>query len=135
MAAAHARAAEQNGAAGGPLQITGLVLSIGGLGGLGGLYYLGKNDAAVAGILLGGFGVQLLGLVLVGIGAQAKVNANGHAVDAMNYYNDAVGSRGRPARRRRHGGTGRRPAADQCSLPPIAPTPRSRSRTPRRAAT
>jgi hypothetical protein len=47
--------------------------------------------------------MQLLGLLLVGGGAQAKVNANGHAVDAVNHYNDAVGSRGGscapPARR------------------------------------
>ncbi|MBV8201017.1 MAG: hypothetical protein JOZ15_10390 [Acidobacteria bacterium] len=38
--------------------------------------------------------MQLLGLALVGGGAQAKVDANGHAVDAMNYYNDAVGALG-----------------------------------------
>ena len=93
-ARAHAYDAESNGAAVAPLQISGLILSVGGLGGLGGLYYLGKDDKAMAGFLLGGLGMQLLGLALVGAGAQARVNANGHAVDAMNYYNDAVGSQG-----------------------------------------
>ena len=90
----HAYDAESDGAAAAPLQITGVALSLGGLGGLGGLGYLGSNDKAAAGLLIGGIGMQLVGLILVAAGAQAKVSANGHAVDAMNHYNDAVGSRG-----------------------------------------
>ncbi len=90
----HARDAQASGGAAVPLQIAGGVIAFSGLGGLAGLGYIDKNNATAAGLLLGGFGVQILGLILVGVGAQAKVNANGHAVDAMNYYNDAVGSRG-----------------------------------------
>jgi hypothetical protein len=93
-ARANAEAAEANGAAVVPLQAVGATLGVGGLGGLSGIAFLGKNGSTAAGLLLGGLGVQLLGLVLVAAGAQAKVNANGHAVDAMNYYNDAAGSRG-----------------------------------------
>jgi hypothetical protein len=94
-ARAHARAAEADGAAVVPLQGVGATVAVGGLGGLGGIAFLGKNGSTAAALLLGGLGVQVLGLALVAAGAQAKVGANGHAVDAMNYYNDAVGSRGR----------------------------------------
>jgi hypothetical protein len=99
-AAAHAQAAQIDGSNAGPLQVTGAIVAAMGLGGLGGLYYIDKNNAAAAGILAGGFGVQLIGLILVGIGAQLKVNAHGHAVDSMNYYNDAVGSQGSACARR-----------------------------------
>jgi hypothetical protein len=91
----HAIDAESDGSAAVPLQITGGVLAFGGLGGLSGLAYLDKNGGVAAGLLLGGLGMQIIGLALVAGGAKAKVAANGHAVDAMNYYNDAVGSRGR----------------------------------------
>lgn len=90
----HAREAQANGANAVPLQIAGTTLTFAGLGGLAGLGYLDKPGATAPALLLGGLGVQLVGLVLVAVGAQAKVSANGHAVDAMNYYNDAVGSRG-----------------------------------------
>lgn len=94
-ARAHADQAERAGAAAVPLQIAGGVTAFAGLGGLSGIAYLGKNDGLAAGLLLGGFALQLVGLALVGGGAKAKVDANGHAIDAMNYYNDQVGSRGR----------------------------------------
>jgi hypothetical protein len=90
----HASAAEADGAAAVPLQIAGGVLAFAGLGGLAGLGYLDKNGELAAALLLGGFATQLVGLALVAAGAQEKVSANGHAVDAMNYYNDAVGSHG-----------------------------------------
>lgn len=93
-ARAHAEEAEADGSAAVPLQVTGTILAVGGLGGLAGIHYIDRDGKAAAGLLLGGFGLQVLGLILVGAGAQAKVSANGHAVDAMNYYNDAAGSRG-----------------------------------------
>jgi hypothetical protein len=94
----HAAVAEAAGSAVVPLQVTGGVLAFSGLGGLAGLGFVDRNGQVAAGLLLGGLGLQLLGLALVAGGAQAKVDANGHAVDAMNYYNDAVGSRGRRSR-------------------------------------
>jgi hypothetical protein len=99
-AAAHAQAAQSDGSAAGPLQVGGAIVAAAGLGGLGGLYYIDKNPTAAAAILAGGFGVQLVGLILVGIGAQLKVNAHGHAVDSLNYYNDAAGSQGAACTRR-----------------------------------
>lgn len=94
-AGAHARAAEGWGSSAVPLQVAGSVLAVGGIGGLAGIGYIGHDKDMARGLLLGGLGVQVLGLILVGIGAQAKVSADGHAVDAMNEYNDAAGSRGR----------------------------------------
>ena len=91
----HARKAEASGGRAGPLTTAGVTLSFAGLGGLGGLALYNKNNAAMAGVLAGGLVVQLIGLALVGAGAQSKVDANGNAIDAMNYYNDAVGSRGK----------------------------------------
>ena len=96
----HAVEAESNGAAAVPLQIAGGVLAFVGLGGLTGLGFIDSNGGLAAGLLLGGFATQLVGLALVAAGAQAKVNANGNAVDAMNYYNDAVGSHGGSCRTR-----------------------------------
>jgi hypothetical protein len=90
----HARAAQANGSAAIPLQVVGATLAVGGLGGLGGLAYVGHDNRTAAALLAGGLGLQLIGLVLVGAGAQSKANANGHAIDAMNHYNDAVGSQG-----------------------------------------
>ena len=93
-AAAHAQAAESWGDAVIPLQAAGITLAVGGIGGAAGIAYLDKNKDLATGLILGGIGAQVLGLILVSIGAQAKYNANGNAIDAMNYYNDAVGSRG-----------------------------------------
>lgn len=89
----HAEAAESAGGTAVGLTVSGLVLGVGGLGGLAGLSYQDKPEVMAA-FLLGGIGVEVLGLVLTAVGRTYKVDANGHAVDAMNYYNDAVGSRG-----------------------------------------
>jgi hypothetical protein len=90
----HAREAESNGSIAVPLQTAGIVTSVAGVGGLSGLAFINKDGNTAAGLILGGLAVQAVGLLLVGLGAQAKVSANGHAVDAMSYYNDAVGSHG-----------------------------------------
>ncbi len=89
----HAIAAESAGDTAVGLTVSGIVLGVGGIGGLAGLAYQNKPDV-MAGLLLGGLGVEILGLVLTAVGRATKVDANGHAVDAVNYYNDAVGSRG-----------------------------------------
>jgi hypothetical protein len=62
-------------------------------------------------MLAAGLGGAITGVVLAAIGRHEKNVANGHAVDAMNYYNDAVGSLG---------GTCQKPAA---ALPQVEPTP------------
>ncbi|MSP58913.1 MAG: hypothetical protein EXR72_00990 [Myxococcales bacterium] len=41
-----------------------------------------------------GVGSLLVGALFAGLGRLHRNRANGHAVDAMNYYNDAVGSLG-----------------------------------------
>lgn len=92
-AAEHALAAEVSGNAAVGLTIAGMTLGIGGLAGLAGLAYQDKPDL-MTGLLLGGLGAEVVGLVLTAVGRSTKVDANGHAVDAVNYYNDAVGSRG-----------------------------------------
>jgi hypothetical protein len=90
----HAESAEARGASVVPLSVAGVALAVGGIGGLSGLGFWESDRKAAGALLLGGLAMQVVGLVLVGLGAQAKVSANGHAVDAMNEYNDAVGSKG-----------------------------------------
>ena len=41
-----------------------------------------------------GVGLAVVGVVLAGVGRKLKNSANGHAVDALNFYNDSVGSLG-----------------------------------------
>ena len=69
-------------------------LSIGaavvGLGGLSGLAFNGRDDSAMAGLLVSGVVVELAAVVLAGNSRYAKVQANGHALDAVNYYNDSI---------------------------------------------
>jgi hypothetical protein len=92
-AAKHAHAAESSGDAAVGLTVAGIGLGVGGLAGLGGLAYSEKPEVMAA-FLLSGLGAEILGLVLTAVGRTYKVDANGHAVDAVNYYNDSVGSRG-----------------------------------------
>ena len=92
-AARHAAEAESAGDTAVGLTVAGITLGVGGMAGLAGLAYQDKPDV-MAGLLLGGIGVEVLGLVLAAVGRTYKVDANGHAVDAVNYYNDAVGSLG-----------------------------------------
>lgn len=88
----HAEEAEGAGNTAVGLTAAGITLAFGGLGGLAGL---ASDDPQVMGaLLLGGVGVEVLALVLTAVGRTYKVDANGHAVDAVNYYNDAVGARG-----------------------------------------
>jgi len=81
------------------LTITGIGLGVGGLAGLAGLNYQDKPEV-LWGFLLTGLGAEVVGLILTSVGRQQKVEANGRAVDAVNFYNDAVGSRGGRCTRR-----------------------------------
>lgn len=108
----HAEAAENSGASAVALSWTGAGLGLASLGSLGGLaVYDEKSPELALGILGIGAAAAITGVVLAAIGRNQKNIANGNAVDAMNYYNDEVGS---------YGGTCRKPAAP---LPEVQPQP------------
>jgi hypothetical protein len=93
-ARAHARAAEQSGRTGVAFAWTGGTLGVLSLGGLAGFAYL-ENDPPTAFAILGaGLGVSALGITFAAMSRTFRNQAHGHAVDALNYYNDAVGSHG-----------------------------------------
>ncbi|MGK3959004.1 hypothetical protein WMF38_38860 [Sorangium sp. So ce118] len=90
----HARQASQSGRSATTLSTLGVVLGVGSLGGLSGLYFHDKNEAAMGAILGLGVAVAATAVVLGALSRPEKERAHGHALDAMNYYNDAVGSLG-----------------------------------------
>jgi hypothetical protein len=90
----HALSAERDGATGMALTYAGAGFAAAGLAGLGGLAFQGKDDTAMIAFFSAGIGAEVVGLVLVAVGRQFKLDAMGHAVDAANFYNDAVGSAG-----------------------------------------
>lgn len=113
----HALAAESAGDTAVGLTIAGITLGVGGMGGLAGLAYQRDPDL-MWGLLLGGIGVEVIGLVMTAVGRATKIDAHGHAVDAVNYYNDAVGSLGG-----RCGPRGAEMPQTQYVDPPAAPGP------------
>lgn len=90
----HAKAAQAAGTQALAFSVTGGGLAIAGLGGLAGLAYKDRNDTVMAAFFLTGIGVEVLAVVFAAFARDAKLSAMGHAVDAVNYYNDAVGSVG-----------------------------------------
>lgn len=87
----HAEAAESDGGAAIGTGIAGSIIGVSGLGGLSGLAFL-DSDKPLAFSLLGtGVAVGLIGMTLALVSRSMKNSANGHAVDAVNYYNDEVG--------------------------------------------
>jgi len=86
----HAAAARRNGRASTALAVLGGTLGVLALGGLVGL----ADRDHLWQWLGGGVGAGALGAVFAGTSHLLRNRANGHAVDAMNYYNDAVGSLG-----------------------------------------
>lgn len=96
----HARAAQRNGTTGMVLTYTGAGFAAAGLAGLGGLAFEDKDDTAMIAFFSAGIGAEVVGLVLVAVGRKFKLDAMGHAVDAANFYNDAVGSAGGSCARR-----------------------------------
>ena len=89
-AARHARAAQTNGRGAVALSVLGAVIGVSSLGGLYGLH----DQNNLWPWLLSGIGLGVIGTTLAGLSHRLKNHANGHAVDAVNYYNDAVGSLG-----------------------------------------
>ncbi|XXX81803.1 hypothetical protein WMF30_23880 [Sorangium sp. So ce134] len=90
----HARAASSNGHAATTFSTLGVALGVGSLGGFAGLYFHDKDETAMATILGAGAIVAVTAVVFGALSRPAKEDAHGHAFDAMNYYNDAVGSLG-----------------------------------------
>jgi hypothetical protein len=86
----HAVSARRNGRASTALAVLGGTLGVLALGGLAGL----ADRDHLWQWLGGGVGAGALGAVFAGTSHLLRNRANGHAVDAMNYYNDAVGSLG-----------------------------------------
>jgi hypothetical protein len=93
-AAEHAATAEEQGTAAIGTNIAGVSLGVAGIGGLSGLAYLGDNDSLGIALLGSGVAAGLLGLSMVLVSRSLRNSANGHAVDATNYYNDRVGALG-----------------------------------------
>lgn len=93
-AASHAKSAESRGQTAITLSTLGVVFGLSGMGGLGGLYFIERDPAVMWAMLGGGVALAVTGVVLGGLSRGAKEDAHGHALDAVNYYNDAVGSFG-----------------------------------------
>jgi hypothetical protein len=71
-----------------------------------------------------GLGSATLGAIFAGSGRLYRNRANGHAVDAINFYNDAVGSLGATCADLRYPPpAGPAPPAAAMPPPPIAPQP------------
>ncbi len=86
----HAAAAESNGRAARSLSLFGNILGAAALGGLAG-FIDRKHEWAWLGA---GVGSAVVGVSFAGTSRLLRNRANGHAVDAINYYNDAVGAQG-----------------------------------------
>jgi hypothetical protein len=86
----HALSAQRNGRASTALAVIGGALGVAALGG-----FIGFADQPhLFEWLGGGVGAGVLGAIFAGTSHLLRNRANGHAVDALNYYNDAVGSLG-----------------------------------------
>lgn len=86
----HARAARRHGRRARALAIAGGVLGVASLAAFAGIPFI-RRDPSTAGAIIGSsLGVGMIGLSLSLGSRQQRILANGNAVDAMNYYNDAV---------------------------------------------
>jgi hypothetical protein len=90
----HALEAQRQGRKGEALRIAGIVLGSLGLASLTGLAaYDTEPTAAWASVGIGG-ALSLIAVGLAGASVTARLAAQGNAVDAVNHFNDAVGSVG-----------------------------------------
>ena len=86
----HARSAQTHGGAAIALSVIGVTRSLASLGSLAGL----ADTQHQWSWLGGGLAAGAVGLTLSALSWREKNQANGHAIDAMNHYDDAVGSLG-----------------------------------------
>ena len=93
-ARSHAEAAESWGTAASLFKGFTYGLAGAGLGGLAGLGFKDKNDDAMFALLITGLVLEAGAIALGAMSLGAKAQASGNALDAVNYYNDSVGSLG-----------------------------------------
>ncbi|MGC4120937.1 MAG: hypothetical protein QM765_41455 [Myxococcales bacterium] len=93
-ASRHAEAAEAEGALGSRLFVVSFLSSSLGLGGLAGLGFKGRDDPLMAAMLVSGAALEALSIATGAASYSAKKRAHGNAVDAVNFYNDALGFSG-----------------------------------------
>jgi len=93
-AARHARSASNAGTNVTVFSVLGGGMAVAGLGGIAGIAFKDKDPRVMWGLLGGGLGLEVLGVVFGALARVSKIDAIGHAVDAVNYYNDAMGSYG-----------------------------------------
>ena len=86
----HAQAARRSGRLAVGLSAAGGIVGASGLVGLAGL----ADQNHLFAWLGTGIALSTTGLVLTIVGYRYKTHANGHALDAVNFYNDSVGSLG-----------------------------------------
>lgn len=89
----HAEAAHSEGSRASIFSFTSVGLAVVGLGGLSGLALEHRDERAMAALLLGGIAVEIAAVAIAGSSLAARVKAQGNAIDAVNFYNDAVSSR------------------------------------------
>lgn len=114
----HAKSAQSHGGAAIALSVLGVTLSLASLGGLAGLADTDHQWAWLGGGLASG----VVGLTLSALSWREKNQANGHALDAMNLYNDSVGSLGASCQDLRYPQAAGPAAPDGQSLPSTHPT-------------
>lgn len=129
----HAQKASSSGRAAIATSVLGGVFGAAGLMALVGLYDTDHLGAWLA----GGLGSSSVGLVFSILSYRKKNHANGHAIDSLNFYNDAVGSLGATCDDLRYpapagpappdsppaGADAATPAPDPASLPPPPTAP------------
>jgi len=89
-AADHARRARRHGRAARALAIAGGVLGVASLAAFAGIPFVRKDPSTAGAIIGSSLGAGVLGLSLALGSRHQRILANGNAVDAMNYYNDAL---------------------------------------------
>jgi hypothetical protein len=89
-AAVHARAARRHGRRARALAIVGGVLGVASLAAFAGIPFIQREPKKAGAIIGSSLGVGMIGISLSFGSRQQRILANGNAVDAMNYYNDAL---------------------------------------------
>jgi hypothetical protein len=122
--AAHdqARQARRSGQAAVAMSVLGATFGLVSLGGFYGVYEITQGNPSLGWPIVGGaVGVAAVGTVMAGLSRLYKNRANGHAVDALNYYNDAVGSLGATCDDLRYPAPQSPPPVPELPPPPAVP--------------
>ena len=90
----HAEAARSTQKEVARLQGVSFVSYFAGLTGLAGLAFRGRDDTLMASLLISGAVLELLSIATGASAYVLKGHVDGHTVDAVNYYNDALGFSG-----------------------------------------